>query len=67
MYEVQLAKQPYLAGEHFTLADLSHLPYTAYLVHVAGVTEPIYSRPHVKAWWDRISSRPSWQKVWETK
>ncbi|UJR28223.1 hypothetical protein I4U23_009473 [Adineta vaga] len=32
VYEKILTKQPYLAGETFTLADLFHLPYGAWLV-----------------------------------
>ena len=57
-----LMTQAYLAGDTFSLADISWLPYLQYLAatpHGTLITE----RPHVKAWWQRISTRPSWKKV----
>ncbi|PPD68626.1 hypothetical protein GOBAR_DD34499 [Gossypium barbadense] len=59
----RLSKNKYLAGDFFSLADLSHLPFTQYLVGQMGREYMITSRKHVSAWWDDISSRPSWQKV----
>ncbi|XWS75702.1 hypothetical protein CRYUN_Cryun01aG0114400 [Craigia yunnanensis] len=63
VYEEKLSKSKYLAGDFFSLADLSHLPFTQYLVSKMGKEYMIRSRKHVSAWWDDISSRPSWQKV----
>ncbi|XP_021273787.1 glutathione S-transferase F9-like [Herrania umbratica] len=63
IYEERLSKSKYLAGDFFSLADLSHLPFTQYLVDQMGKEYMIRSRKHVSAWWDDISSRPSWQKV----
>ncbi|XP_022759135.1 glutathione S-transferase F9-like [Durio zibethinus] len=63
IYEERLSKSKYLAGDCFSLADLSHLPFTQYLVGPMGKEYMIKSRKHVSAWWDDISSRPSWQKV----
>ncbi|TXG75093.1 hypothetical protein ES332_1Z016700v1 [Gossypium tomentosum] len=63
IYEERLSKNKYLAGDFFSLADLSHLPFTQYLVGQMGREYMITSRKHVSAWWDDISSRPSWQKV----
>ena len=57
-----LMSQGYLAGDSFSLADISWLPYLQYLSttpHGTLITE----RPHVKSWWQRISTRPSWKKV----
>jgi len=62
VYDKILAKQPYLAGQEFTLADLFHLPYGARLVQI-GEGHFFDSRPNVKKWWDTITSRPSWKKV----
>lgn len=64
VYEALLSTRPYLAGSEFSLADLSHLPYTQYLLN-AGVTAPFLDgrRPHVKAWWERCSGRHAWQQV----
>ncbi|CAI0461160.1 unnamed protein product, partial [Linum tenue] len=63
VYEERLSKSKYLAGDFFSLADLSHLPFTQYLVGPIGKEYMIRSRKHVSAWWDDISSRPSWKKV----
>ena len=53
----------YIAGKEFSYADVAHVPYTHYLVTAAKKGELISSRPHVAAWWKRISTRPSFQKV----
>ncbi|KAF9588921.1 hypothetical protein IFM89_017600 [Coptis chinensis] len=63
IYEERLSKSKYLAGDFFSLADLSHLPATEYLVNDIGKDYMIRDRKHVSAWWDDISSRPSWKKV----
>lgn len=65
VYEAHLTTNEYLAGDFFSLADLSHLPYTHYLINVAQCGDAITCRPHVNAWWEKISSRPSWKKVLE--
>lgn len=63
IYEERLSRSKYLAGDFFSLADLSHLPFTQYLVGPMKKEFMIRSRKHVSAWWDDISSRPSWKKV----
>ena len=65
IYEDRLSKSKYLAGDFFSLADLSHLPFTSYLVGPVGKEYMIKDRKHVSAWWDDISSRPSWLKTLE--
>jgi len=65
VYEAHLSKNKYLAGDFFSMADLSHLPYTHFLVNVAKKGECVTSRKHVNAWWEDISSRPAWKKVVE--
>ncbi|KAH7433030.1 hypothetical protein KP509_07G051100 [Ceratopteris richardii] len=65
IYEEHLSKSEYLAGDFFSLADLSHIPYTHYLINIAKKGDVITSRKHVNEWWQKISSRPSWQKVVE--
>ena len=62
VYEKVLSTRPYLAGDEFSLADLSHLSYGA-LLHECGCGGPFDSRPAVKAWWERITARASWKKV----
>lgn len=63
IYEERLSKSQYLAGDFFSLADLSHLPFTDYLVGPIKKEYLIRDRKHVSAWWDDISNRPSWQKI----
>ncbi len=57
-----LMSQAYLAGDRFSLADISWLPYLQYLAATPYGTL-ITERPFVKSWWQRISTRPSWKKV----
>ena len=59
--ETRLSKSKYLAGDNFTLADLSFLAYTTYLLQVKGYENALDGHKHVKAWWDLISNRPSWK------
>lgn len=60
--EQHLGKNPYFAGSEFSIADISYMPYVEYLF-AAGAGDLITSRPNVASWWNRVSSRPSWQKV----
>ncbi|KAB2613319.1 glutathione S-transferase F9-like [Pyrus ussuriensis x Pyrus communis] len=52
IYKEQLSKSKYLAGDFFSLADLSHLPFTHYLVANMGKEYMIRDRKYVSAWWD---------------
>lgn len=63
VYEKRLGENRYLAGDEFTLADLSHLPNTQYLVNATDRGELFTSRENVARWWGDISSRESWKKV----
>ena len=64
VYEDRLSQSKYLAGEHYTMADLNHIPYLVYFVKSPKATA-VTSRPHVSAWWTDISSRPATMKVIE--
>lgn len=63
VYEAQLTKHKYLAGDFFSLADLSHLPGTHLVVNTGKKGAVFASRPHVNAWWEDISSRPAFRKI----
>ena len=65
VYEQRLGESRFLAGEEFTLADLSHLPNSHYLVNATDKGGLITSRKNVGRWWEEISSRDSWKKVVE--
>lgn len=60
--EKRLSKQPYFAGSTFSLADITWVPYVDYLFP-SGLGELINDRPGLKAWWERVSVRPSWVKI----
>ncbi|GAM35194.1 glutathion S-transferase [Talaromyces pinophilus] len=62
VFEGILSKQQYMGGDEFSLIDVYYLPYTQKLFE-AGYGHFITDRPHIKAWWDRVSARKSWQKV----
>ncbi|KAG1371238.1 glutathione S-transferase 3 [Cocos nucifera] len=62
VYEERLSKNKYLAGDHYTLADLHHMPYTFYLM-ATPQAKLVTSRPSVLAWWHDISARPAWKKT----
>jgi glutathione S-transferase len=64
IYEARLSKTEFLAGDFISLADLSHLTTGWKLFDKykqGGVC--FEGRPHVKAWWEAISSRPAWKRV----
>ena len=64
VYESRLGENEYLAGDEFTLADLSHLPNAHYLVNKTERGRKLFtSRKNVERWWNAISSRPSWKQV----
>ena len=62
VYNGILAKQKYLAGDEFTLADLYHLPFGKMTIE-AGFKETFEKYANVWAWWERISGRESWKNV----
>ncbi|MGE0788125.1 MAG: glutathione S-transferase family protein [Sandaracinaceae bacterium] len=63
--EPHLASAPFLAGGVLSVSDINWLPYLDYLTHV-GEGGPIAERPHVAAWYARLSDRPSWTVVART-
>jgi glutathione S-transferase len=56
-----LRRSAYLVGEAFTLADIQFMPYIEYLEKIGE--DVLTNRPGLAGWWERTSSRPSWQKV----
>jgi glutathione S-transferase len=63
VYEARLTKSKNLAGDFFSLADLAHIPTLNVLSTLNLEDEVMEGRPHVKSWWEDISSRPAWKKV----
>ncbi|KAL3641045.1 hypothetical protein CASFOL_016013 [Castilleja foliolosa] len=67
VYDKRLGESRYLAGDEFSLADLSHLPNSGYLVDETDKGELFESRKNVERWWAEISGRESWTKVVEMR
>lgn len=55
-----LADHAWLAGDAISLADLSLLPYVASLP-MLGAAHLVERTPHLAAWFERASARPSWR------
>lgn len=62
VYEAHLSKHEFLAGDFISFADLNHFPYTFYFM-ATPYASLFDSYPHVKAWWERLMSRPSIKKL----
>jgi glutathione S-transferase len=60
--EKALTHHHYFGGKIFSLADISWMPYVQYLF-AAEQGDLFTSRPAMNAWWERVSTRPSWKKV----
>jgi Glutathione S-transferase, C-terminal domain len=63
VYNHRLGESRYLAGDEFTLADLTHLPNSQYIATSEDWGHLFYERENVKRWWEEVSTRPSWTKV----
>jgi glutathione S-transferase len=62
VYDAALRQHGHLAGDAFSLADVSLLPYVASLPMI-GAQHLLANLPEVRAWWTRASQRPSWRAV----
>jgi len=60
--EKQLTQHPFISGETFTLADISFMPYIEYAM-ATPAKELFTKHPHVMAWWNKISEKPTWRKT----
>ena len=60
--EKQLARTPFLAGAQLSLADVYYLPYLEYAMKTPA-KEVFAKHPHVMAWWNKLSERPTWLKT----
>jgi glutathione S-transferase len=52
----------YFAGDAFSLADISWMPYVDYLVKTPSGAL-VAERPAFAAWWERVKVRAAWRKV----
>ncbi|CAN6296637.1 unnamed protein product [Urochloa humidicola] len=63
IYEQRLEEARYLAGDNFTIADLSHLPNADRLASDPRSRRLFESRKNVSRWWAEVSGRETWQYV----
>lgn len=57
LMEVQLTDNRYLAGSHFSLADISLLSMTEFATWIE--IQPQTSRPALMRWYEEVAARPS--------
>jgi glutathione S-transferase len=62
VYEKRLSSVPYIAGDEFSIADISHIPYTNLLLK-CGYKSLYKDRPNVYKWLKRIIKRDSVQYI----
>ena len=55
MLDAHLARQPFMAGERFTMADN---PVGCEIHRWWGLPQPRPARPHLDRWYNRVSTRP---------
>ena len=62
--DATLSRQPWLAGDTFSLADISHVVYVARMdsFQLSGLYQPL---PRLVDWLGRIRARPSWAEAVE--
>ncbi|PTB58365.1 hypothetical protein M431DRAFT_517912 [Trichoderma harzianum CBS 226.95] len=53
-----------MAGDKLTVVDLFFVPYMHHLVRTVYPTL-LDSRPHLSAWWGRITSRESYKHLFD--
>ena len=62
--EKTLEKQPWLAGESYSLAEVGYAPYMIRLEHL-GLESLWRNRPRVSEWRSRLFARPSYKEAVE--
>jgi glutathione S-transferase len=63
VFDKQLEGKDYLVANKFTLADAVYMPYMAKLVGTEQFKNVLEKYPNIKRWWNTISNRPSWKKI----
>lgn len=57
-----LEDQPYLSGQHFSVAEICFIP-DLQILFMSGDQDLILERENVARWWAMASQRPTWEKV----
>ncbi|TPE47510.1 glutathione S-transferase [Maribrevibacterium harenarium] len=59
LMEQHLAKQPWFAGQHFTIADIQ----MSFPLLAMEQGKTLAKSPHIQAWLERVREQPSYQKA----
>lgn len=62
VYEKRLENSEYIGGDSYSIADISHIPYTNHLLR-CGFKELFKSRPNVYKWVKRIMKRTAVENI----
>ncbi len=62
LMEKQLTETPFLAGNELTIADVCFMPYIEYAM-MTPAKDIFAKHPHLMAWWNKASERPTWRKA----
>ncbi|KAF5247225.1 hypothetical protein FANTH_6482 [Fusarium anthophilum] len=58
-----LSGRSYLGGASFTLADIWSMPWVSQLIDLKGADVFFAELPHLRNWWERVSTRPAWKEA----
>lgn len=65
VYDNRLSSNRFLAGDEFTMADLTHMPAMGYLMGITDLNRMVKARENMNRWWEEITARPAWKKLME--
>lgn len=66
VYDTHLSNKEYIAGDSFTIADITHIPYT-YCLLKCGYKDVLKRRENVYNWLKRIMRREAVRRVLENR
>ncbi|MGV3000945.1 glutathione S-transferase family protein [Vibrio sp. E150_018] len=59
--DMQLSKNPYIAGERFSIVDITGFLFVGFVCEKALEIKVLDSYPNIKAWYSKVSERPAFQ------
>ena len=62
IYNERLSKNKYIAGNKFSIVDISHIPYTNYFIK-CGYENILKKYPHFYKWYNTVITRESVMKI----
>lgn len=67
--ESALTDRQWLVGDKMTFADMSFVTWNSLAPDTMGTPDKnLFDEfPNVKAWHERMTERPAWKKIWQTR